>query len=211
MKFTRRNFLETSLGCAVAGAFIGGGSVTPALALKDGELGDDGLHKQSWFIDSFLDLRDDQKEAAEAGKHFAIFWEQRGCPYCAEMHKVNLAKPEISNYIKTNFNVLQLDLYGPRNVVDFDGKEMSEKDLAQRWNVNFTPSIVFFPNSKEGLPSKSGGKLKIWQLIGYWKPYHFITTFEYVRSGQYKTQKFQRFLSAKTERLRASGKKVDIW
>jgi len=127
------------------------------------------------------------------------------------MHKVNLAKPKISNFIKNNFNVLQLDLYGPRNVVDFDGKEMSERDLAQRWNVNFTPSIVFFPNTKEDLPLKPGGKLKIWQLIGYWKPYHFLTTFEYIRGGQYKTQKFQRFLSAKTERLRAAGKKVDIW
>jgi len=45
-----------------------------ARAAKEGELGDDGLHKQSWFFDSFLNLRDDQKEAADAGKHFAIFW-----------------------------------------------------------------------------------------------------------------------------------------
>ncbi len=208
MKLNRRNFLETSLGGAVAGAFMGGSLTSKARAA---ELGDDGLHKQSWFIDSFLDLREDRQEAAKAGKHFAIFWEQRGCPYCAEMHNVNLAKPEIRDFIKNNFNVLQLDIYGPRNVTDFDGKEMSEKDLAKRWGVNFTPTITFFSNMTSELPPHPGNTLKVWQLIGYWKPFHFLTTFEYVRGNHHQSLGFQKFLNNKIERLKAEGKKIDVW
>ena len=43
-------------------------------------LGDDGLYHQPWFLNSFLDLKDDLAEAAAEGKRFAVIWEQRGCP-----------------------------------------------------------------------------------------------------------------------------------
>jgi len=204
MTITRRNFLEYSLTCTTL-------SICASVPASAVVLGDDGLHKQSWFIESFLDLRDDQKDAFEQGKNLAIFWEQRGCPYCGEMHRVNLAKPAISDYIKNNFNVLQLDFRGPRMVTDFDGKEMSEQDLAHRWRVTGTPSVIFFPNSSAKLPAKPGNEVEVWRLLGYWKPYHFISNFEYVRGQHYKSQPFHKYLDEKTARLKAEGKDVDIW
>src|ERR1043165_2464667 len=63
-------------------------------------LTDDGLYKQPWFLESFLELGDDLDGAAKAGKRFAVMWELRGCPYCKETHLVNFAKPEIEDYIK---------------------------------------------------------------------------------------------------------------
>ena len=169
------------------------------------------MHKQSWFIESFLDLREDQKDAFDQGKHFAIIWEQRGCPYCAEMHEVNLAKPEIGEYIKTNFHVLQLDFRGSRMVTDFDGKEISEQKLARRWRVTGTPSVIFFPNSSAKLAAKPGREVEIWRLLGYWKPYHFISNFEYVRGQHYQSLQFHKYLDEKTAGLKAAGKDVDIW
>ena len=44
------------------------------------ELGDDGLHKQPWFLQSFLTLADDVAEAEAAGKRLVVIFEQRGCP-----------------------------------------------------------------------------------------------------------------------------------
>ncbi|MEE9587055.1 MAG: thioredoxin family protein [Hyphomicrobiaceae bacterium] len=213
MTISRRAFLGTSL----AGAVVGSGAMHPtsgrAAEATAGEpvRGDDGLYKQEWFIDSFLDLKDDLAEAASAGKHFVVLFEQNGCPYCREMHRVNLTKPEIKNYITANFSVLQLDLWGSRRVTDFDGKEMGERELAQRWRITGTPTLVFFPNDPAKVADKSGREVEAWRLLGYWKPFHFLSTFVYVRGGHYENQHFQRFLQARADELRAQGKNVELW
>jgi len=101
MKLTRRDLIGGAGALALVGA---GGS---RLRAKEAELtpGEDGLYHQDWFVESFLNLKDDLTEAADEGKHFAILWEQRGCPYCRELHRVNFARPEIREYIKANFNI----------------------------------------------------------------------------------------------------------
>ncbi|MYK58987.1 MAG: thioredoxin fold domain-containing protein, partial [Rhodospirillaceae bacterium] len=97
------------------------------------KVGGDGLYHQDWFLQSFLDLREDLQESADAGKRLVILWEQKGCPYCKELHQVNFVDPAIRKYLLDNFVVLQLDIWGARPVTDFDGTEMSEKKLARRY------------------------------------------------------------------------------
>ena len=175
-------------------------------------LNDDGLHTQPWFHHSFLDLGEDAAEARAAGKSLAIFWEQKGCPYCREMHAVNLAQPKIVDYIKENFVVLQLNLYGARAVTDFDGTEMEERELARKMKINFTPSISFFPSKAEALEGKTAAEAEAWRLTGYWKPFHFMGTFVYVGTGGYAEEpNFQKWLTDWREKKRAAGEKVDIW
>lgn len=53
--------------------------------LPAAEVGEDGLHVQPWFHDSFLDLNEDLAEAHASGKRLVVFWEQRGCPYCKRL------------------------------------------------------------------------------------------------------------------------------
>src|SRR6266550_982081 len=113
-------------------------------------LTDDGLYKQAWFLESFLDLSDDLEAARKEGKRFVIMWELKGCPYCKETHLVNFAKSRIADYVKANFEVLQLNIIGSRKVTDFDGAELSEKDLAAKYGVRFTPTFQFFPESAAG-------------------------------------------------------------
>src|SRR5215831_334880 len=93
-------------------------------------LTDDGLYKEPWFLESFLDLADDLEGARKEGKRFAVMWELKGCPYCKETHFVNFAQPRIADYVKANFVVLQLNIIGSRKVTDFDGAELAEKELA---------------------------------------------------------------------------------
>ncbi len=45
---------------------------------------------------------------------------------------------------KSNFEVLQLNILGARQVTDFDGEVLSEKDLAHKYDVRFTPTFQFF-------------------------------------------------------------------
>ena len=199
----RRQFVANATATALAA------SAAPAWASV--KLNDDGLHVQDWFIDSFMDLREDFADTVAKGKWFAIFFEQKGCPYCAEMHKVNLAKPEISKFIQDNFGVLQINLWGAREVTDFDGKAMEERQLAQRWRVIFTPTIVFFPPSLDGLDGKSGRDIEVGRIPGYFKPFHFLSYFEYIKAQGYKTASFQRFLQAKLKRLEDAGIKPQVW
>ena len=87
-------------------------------------------------------------------------WELRGCPYCRETHLINFAKPEIENYIKERFEILQLNIIGSREVTDFDGEKLSEKAFAQKYGVRFTPTFQFFPESAAGLAAEDAARAR---------------------------------------------------
>ena len=142
MKPTRRDLIA-------AGAALAASLIAPR-ARAEAVLTEDGLYRQPWFLESFLELARRSRGAAKAGKRFAIMWELRGCPYCRETHLVNFARPDIEEYIKANFEVLQLNIIGSRKVTDFDGSEISEKALAAKYGVRFTPTFQFFPETRRG-------------------------------------------------------------
>ncbi len=118
-----------------------------AAPLMAAELGDDGLHKTSWMRDTFKDLREDLDEANAEGKRLVLFFEQRGCIYCTKMHKDIFPRPEISSFIEDQYFVVQLNLHGDIEVTDFDGEVLPEKDMARKWGVLFTPTILFLPEA----------------------------------------------------------------
>ncbi len=176
---------------------------------SDLPVGDDGLHKQEWFLDSFLEFGDDLEEAAAEGKHLLVLIEQAGCPYCRELHRVNFKRGEITDFIQEHFVVVQLDLYGSRGTVDFDGEELEERDLVFKWGAQFTPTTIIFAADKVGAATHRDAEA--FRLPGYLKPFHYITSLEYVASGAYKDQAFQRFLGAKVKDLTEKGITPDIW
>ncbi len=173
--------------------------------------GDDGMLTQPWFTESFLDLKDDLAEARAKGKRLAVIWEQRGCPYCREMHMVNFADPAIADYIRGHFMVLQTNIFGSRPVTDFDGTSLEEKAMAKRYGVVFTPTIQFFPDDPAAVAGKQGSTVEVARMPGYFKPFHFLSMFEYVFEKAYEKEHFQQFVKAKAEKLRAEGKDVQLW
>ncbi len=174
-------------------------------------LGEDGMYHQSWFLDSFLVLSEDVAESKDEGKRFAVIWEQKGCPYCKETHFINFSKPAIQSYIKENFNVVQLNIWGSREVTDFDGEQMEERALARKWGILFTPTIMFFDDDVTKAKERGAKEMEVTRMPGYFKPFHFMTMFEFVKDRAYEKQHFQKYLIAKGERMRAEGKKVELW
>ena len=116
-----------------------------ALPVAAVELGDDGLHKTDWMRDTFKDLREDLADANAEGKRLMVIIEQRGCIYCTKMHEEVYPAPEIANYIEENYFVVQLNLHGDIEVTDFDGETLSEKQMARKWGILFTPTLMFLP------------------------------------------------------------------
>jgi hypothetical protein len=78
----------------------------------------------------------------------------------ASLHNDVLAVRYINDYVRENFAVVQLDLWGAREVTDFDGTVLSERALAERWGVIFTPTIVFLKDDLTGLEGKWGRELE---------------------------------------------------
>ena len=156
---------------------------------------EDGLYHQSWFQLSFLNLKDDFAEAKAAGKRFAVIVEQRGCPYCTKLHTEVLSQRYINDYLRENFAILQLDIWGAREVTDFDGTVLPERALAERWGVIFTPTVVFFKDDLSGLQGKWGRDLEAIERLplSYGRD-TFYDLFVWVRHKLYERDRsFQRF------------------
>jgi thioredoxin-related protein len=159
-------------------------------------LSPEGLLTEPWFLESFLDLADDLSSTHKEGKRFAIMWELRGCPYCRETHLVNFAQPRIRDYIKANFEVLQLNTIGDRKVKDFDGTELSEKEMAKKYAIRFTPTFQFFPETPAGLNDLTPAKREVARAPGYLRPDDFLAFFRFVREKAYEKGSFRDFLKS---------------
>jgi thioredoxin-related protein len=185
---SRRRLLASAAG--------GLGLARLGAAQAEAILTDDGLYRQPWFLDSFLELADDLAAAAEKKKRFAVIWELRGCPYCKETHLVNFAKPEIETFVKDRFEILQLNIIGAREVTDFDGEKLPEKRLAEKYGVRFTPTFQFFPDTAAGLAQRKPRDREVARTQGYLEPKHFLAMFRFVSERAYEKGSLRDYLKA---------------
>ena len=107
-----------------------------------------------------------------------------------------LRAPDIEDYVKANFDILQLNIIGARKVTDFDGSEISEKALAAKYGVRFTPTLQFFPESADSLSSTSPDKREVARAAGYLRPDDFLAMFRYVREKEYERKSFRDYVKA---------------
>jgi thioredoxin-related protein len=144
------------------------------------------LEFPDWFKLSFLDLRDDIKEAKKGGKDgLMIYFGQKYCAYCRAFLEKDLTKEDVKTYIQKHFDVIGVDIHGQRMVTDFAGREMEENRFAVQENTNFTPSIIFYDrDGREAL-----------RLRGYYPPYRFRAALEYVADGHYRAESFREYLA----------------
>lgn len=158
------------------------------------ELGDDGLHKPTWLRDTFKDLREDLAEANAEGKRLLVTVEQRGCIYCTKMHEEVFPDPKIDALIRENYFVVQLNLFGDLEVTDFDGKVLSEKDMAMRWGVMFTPTLIFLPEAVE--EGKTAAEATVAMMPGAFGKGTTEALLIWVRDHGYdKGENFQKFVA----------------
>ena len=169
------------------------------------EVGDDGLHKTPWMQDTFKDLREDLEEANAEGKRLVLFFEQIGCIYCTKMHKEVFSKEKVSNYINDNFFVVQLNLHGDIEVTDFDGDVLPEKDIARKWGILFTPSILFLPPAVES--DMSAQQAAVAMMPGAFSAGTTLDLFTWVREERYlldNGEDFQRYHARMVNERRAA-------
>ena len=168
------------------------------------ELGDDGLHKQNWMRDTFKDLREDLGEANMEGKRLVLMFEQRGCIYCSKMHKDVYSRDNVSNYIDENFFVVQLNLHGDLEVTDFDGEVLSEKAMARKWNILFTPTVLYLPQEVDD--SLTAPEASVSFMPGAWSAGTTFDMLTWVKEERYllnNGEDFQRYHARRINERRA--------
>ncbi len=164
------------------------------MPLAAAEMGDDGLHKAAWMRETFMDLQEDLSEARAEGKRFAIIFEQRGCIYCKKMHEEVFPDPEIDAYLHENYFVVQMNLFGDVEVTDFDGDTRSEKEMARKWGLLFTPTILFFP--EEAGAELTAPQAAIAQMPGAFGRETTLAMLRWVKEKGYEgDESFQKYLA----------------
>jgi len=138
----------------------------------------------AWFQESFLDFREDVREAAKRGKRVMIYFGQDGCPYCRELMRVNLSQKSIVDATRAKFVAVALNVWGDRETTWTDGKVAPEKALAARLGVQFTPTLLF-------LDEKGAVVLR---LNGYYPPHKFRVALDYAAAGQDRKPAFAEYL-----------------
>jgi thioredoxin-related protein len=187
-----------SLVIAVLAVFI----ALPAAAV---EIGEDGLHKQEWFAMTFRDIAEDIEHARSEGKRLAITFEQRGCIYCREMHEKLLSDPEVRDYIREHFMVVQYNMFGDEEVTDLDGEVLTEKTAARKWGYVFTPTIVFL--TEEAPEGGTVAQAAVATMPGAFGKWTFLNMFRWVNEKGYESgEHFQHYHARIIAELRAQGR-----
>jgi thioredoxin-related protein len=123
-----------------------------------------------WFASTFLDFREDIRDAARDGRRLLVYFGQDGCPYCKQLITTNFSQRTIVEKTRKNFVAVALNLWGDREVTWLDGRAMTEKELARLLNVQFTPTLLFFDEK---------GSVVV-RLNGYYPPQRFEAVLDYV-------------------------------
>lgn len=138
-----------------------------------------------WFKESFLEFEDDIDEATMEGKRVVLYFHQDGCPYCNLLVEKNFNDPLISDKIRNRFDLIAINMWGDKEVVQVGGRTFTEKTLAAALSVNFTPTLLFFTEDRE----------VALRLDGYHPPEKFVHALDYVSGKQEKISTYPAYLS----------------
>lgn len=137
-----------------------------------------------WFDQTFLDIREDIRDAAKSGRRLLVYFGQDGCPYCRELMRVNFSQKDIADATRRHFTAIALNIWGDREVTWIDGKAHSEKAFASFMKVQFTPTLLFF-DEKGGI---------VLRLNGYYPPHRFRAALAYVAGRHERSMAFAEYM-----------------
>lgn len=153
-----------------------------------------GSGMPGWFKESFLDIGEDVREATSANKRVLLFFYQEGCPYCAKLLADNFGDAGISAQTQAQFDVIAINIWGDREITDAQGEVSSEKQVAARLGVQYTPTLLFLNEEGQAVA----------RIDGYFPPHRFKLALDYVANHQEGKMKLAEYL-ANNEAAPAAG------
>lgn len=101
---------------------------------------------QQYFFDAKMgDFKSELANAKRDGKKgVLIMFELDDCPFCFRMKQTILNQSEVQDYYHKNFLIFPVDLKGEVAMVDFKGKQTTEKAFGLEQRIYGTPVFDFF-------------------------------------------------------------------
>lgn len=154
----------------------------------------------AWFKMSFLDLREDLKEASAARRQVMLYFGQNGCSWCKRLVEVNFRDPAIVEKTRAHFDVIEINIVGSREVTWIDGTVQNEKSFARNLKIGYTPTLIVL--------DERGGVVT--RMNGYLAPPAFSAALDYVIDGVYRREPdLQRYLKSRGDAVAATGSRVE--
>jgi len=168
------------------------------VSLHDSDEKSGKLHQEDFFTKTDLNL---DRSQAKSEKYLAVFFESKSCQNCDLLHKKTLQDKTTRELVK-QFTSIQLDRYTDTPLTTPRGKKSTAKNWANELGISYLPAMIFFDNN---------GK-EVMRIDAQMRTFHIQSVFDYVLSGAYKTEhNFQRYISARADKIREQGIDVDIF
>ena len=148
-----------------------------------------------WFVDTFLDFREDVRDAAKDDRRLMVYFGQDGCPYCRQLMVTNFSQRRIVDKTRKHFVAVALNIWGDRETTWVDGRVMSEKALARALDVQFTPTLLFFDERMNVVA----------RLNGYYPPHRFEAVLDYVAGKREGSETLAAYLARSTPEAASAG------
>jgi thioredoxin-related protein len=138
-----------------------------------------------FFQPKFGDFKAELETAKQQGKKgIFLFFEMDDCPFCERMKTTILNQADVQDAYREQFLLYSIDVNGDTQMVDFQGKDTTEKAFAFAHRVRATPTLLFFDlNGK--LVARHTGPTK--------DKAEFLLLSQYVANGVYATQAFTQY------------------
>lgn len=160
--------------------------------LKDGDLIDEDFFQKSNRLDQLAGLNN---------KPLAVFFELPDCDNCRITHEKILTDPPTRKLV-AQMNNVQFHVNSDLPVTTPGGDQTTVSAWANALDIGYTPTVVFFDRAGE----------EVMRIDAFFKTFHFQSVFAYVLEEAYRQQpSFQRYISARGEKIREAGFDTDIW
>lgn len=98
-----------------------------------------------FFMAKMGDFKDELATAKREGKQgVLIMFEMEDCPFCSRMKANVLNQSSVQDYFRQHFLIYAIDVKGDTPMIDFKGKDTTEKAFALEQRARATPVFVFF-------------------------------------------------------------------
>ena len=141
---------------------------------------------QQYFFDSKMgDFKSELAVARKEGKKgILLMFELDDCPFCFRMKQTILNQSEVQDYYHKHFLIYPIDLKGDVSMVDFKGKETTEKAFGVEQRIYGTPVFDFFDLEGNRIVRFPGAAKDVNE---------FMQLGRYVVEGAYATQPFAKY------------------
>jgi thioredoxin-related protein len=140
-----------------------------------------------WFTPSLLDIKDEVAEAARKNRRVMVYFGQDGCPYCKALMQTSLTAGPIADKARRHFVGIAINIWGDAQASWLDGAPTTEKALARKLGVQFTPTLMFFDTD---------GRLLL-RLNGYLPPERLTHVLDWVIERREREVSLAEFMAAR--------------